>query len=77
MDNERRPLEMAPQQRLADIATYLRGVAAVVENVHRGAAARLHVAIQSLEAVKRDLEADHWEGRDGNRDGSDQSRAAE
>jgi len=43
------------QQRLLDTANYLRGLAAVVENLNRGAADSLYVAIGALVALSEDM----------------------
>lgn len=45
----------AIQQRLLDTTNYLRRIVAVVENMNRGAADRLDIAVSALEAVSEDI----------------------
>jgi hypothetical protein len=43
------------RQRLLDTASYLRGIAAIVESLNKGAADQMEVAIHAVEAVGNDL----------------------
>ena len=43
------------RERLADTAKYLRGIAAIVEGLNKGAVDSLEVAIHAVEAVAEDL----------------------
>jgi hypothetical protein len=44
------------RQRLVDIALYLKGIAAVVEGLNKGAADAVEIAIHAVEAASADLE---------------------
>ena len=45
------------RQRLLDTASYLKGVAAIVEGLNKGAADQMEVAINAVQAVGNDLVA--------------------
>lgn len=45
----------ALRQRLLDTASYMKGLAAVVESLNKGAADGLEIAIHAVEAVGEDL----------------------
>jgi hypothetical protein len=46
----------ALQQRLDEVASYLKGITAVVECMNRGAADSIQVATRAVEAISADLE---------------------